>query len=340
MKPLVSICIPTYNGASYLKECLDSILAQTFADFEVILVDDGSSDNTVEIAREYARRDKRIRVEQNEHNLGLVNNWNRCVELASGEWIKFVFQDDFIEETCTEKLLKVANPETTIICCRRKFCFEDGVEPKIRKSYLKIPTIDALFPKKTNISPVEFCEVALDNYWINFIGEPNNVLFRRSVFFQFGPFNKHFISLCDYEYWLRIAVNRGLSYVPEILATFRVHNKGTTALDRERRPYRIGILDPLLILHEISLNPLYDPIRAVAESRRPPVDLINILAHKIRAALKSTINPPKKCIDSSVQRVEEWKNLVRHYPTFDVFSKKVVIHSRILKQLMKILKPA
>jgi glycosyltransferase involved in cell wall biosynthesis len=114
MKPLVSVCIPTYNGAKYLKECLDSVLAQTFTDFEVLIVDDKSSDETLSIAQEYATYDPRFRVIQNECNLGLVGNWNRCVELAQGEWIKFIFQDDLIEPACLERMLAVRKSESAI----------------------------------------------------------------------------------------------------------------------------------------------------------------------------------------------------------------------------------
>ena len=96
MKPPISVCVPTYNGMKYLRECLDSILVQSFENFEVIIVDDQSADGSVDLLSEYAAQDERIRVFRNPQNLGLVGNWNRCLDLASAEWIKFVFQDDLI----------------------------------------------------------------------------------------------------------------------------------------------------------------------------------------------------------------------------------------------------
>lgn len=339
MNPLlISICIPTYNGAKHLKECLDSVLGQTFGDFEVLLVDDGSSDNTLEIAREYAERDQRIQIKQNERNLGLVRNWNRCIELAKGEWIKFVFQDDFIAETCLEKLIKNTDLKTSIICCRRKFCFEQGVPDKLQKLYLKILTIDTLFPQKTKILPFEFCNVALDKYKVNFIGEPTNVMLHRNTFYRLGTFNPHFISLCDYEYWIRAAINGGLVYIPETLATFRVHSSGTTALDRASREYRMGILDPLLLLYEFNFNPLYEPIRAVAAGRKLAIDLINLLACETRAALRVALHSGKGKNDLHAKIMEEWKSLLQYYPAFQLFSTKLFIHSKTFKDMMKILK--
>ena len=103
--PRVSVCIPTYNGALYLQECMESILGQTFVGIEILAVDDRSSDKTRAILDSFAKRDARVRILSNARNLGLVGNWNRCIELAQGEWIKFVFQDDWIAPECLERML-------------------------------------------------------------------------------------------------------------------------------------------------------------------------------------------------------------------------------------------
>ncbi len=99
--PRVSICIPTYNGKGHLKECLDSVRSQSFQDFEVVICDDQSSDGTLDFARELAQGDERFRFIPNPQRFGLVGNWNNCIALSRGDWIKFVFQDDIIAPTCT-----------------------------------------------------------------------------------------------------------------------------------------------------------------------------------------------------------------------------------------------
>ena len=124
MTPIVSVCIPTYNGSQFLKECIESILAQTFSNFELLIIDDRSSDNTIDLAEEYATRDSRIKVTINTQNLGLVGNWNRCLEIARGEWIKFVFQDDLLAPECLEKMLAATALGKPIIYCDRNFIFE------------------------------------------------------------------------------------------------------------------------------------------------------------------------------------------------------------------------
>ena len=111
MPCIVSVCIPTYNGSLFLRECLDSVLNQTFQDIEVVVVDDVSTDDTVSIVEEYMRSDKRVRLFVNKKNLGLVQNWNRCVDLAKGEWVKFVFQDDIIMPSCISRMLEVSRPD-------------------------------------------------------------------------------------------------------------------------------------------------------------------------------------------------------------------------------------
>src|SRR3954469_4458224 len=92
----VSVLIPNYNFARYLPEAIPSIFAQEFRDFELLVVDNCSTDNSVEIVRNYAARDSRIKLFVNKSNLGMVGNLNKCLSLAQGEYIKFVFADDFL----------------------------------------------------------------------------------------------------------------------------------------------------------------------------------------------------------------------------------------------------
>jgi glycosyltransferase involved in cell wall biosynthesis len=87
--PEVSICIPAYNGDQFISQAIESALAQTFTNLEIIVVDDGSKDGTVEIAESYAVHDSRVRVYRNAQNLGLPRNWDRCRDLATGNWIMF-----------------------------------------------------------------------------------------------------------------------------------------------------------------------------------------------------------------------------------------------------------
>ena len=105
---MVSICVPTYNGADYLRDCIESLLDQSYIDTEILIVDDGSTDGSLDIIHQYAKYDDRIVVHQNVENIGLVGNWNKCISLAKHEWIKFAFQDDLLLTDCVASLLRVA----------------------------------------------------------------------------------------------------------------------------------------------------------------------------------------------------------------------------------------
>ena len=89
MEPLVSVCIPAYNNAAYIKETIDSILGQTYSNLELVICDDRSKDDTVKVIE--AIKDDRIKLFQNEKNLGMSGNWNHCLSKCSGEFIKLIW---------------------------------------------------------------------------------------------------------------------------------------------------------------------------------------------------------------------------------------------------------
>ena len=107
-EPLISIIVPVYNVEKYLKKCLDSILSQTYKNFEVIIVNDGSPDNSQKIIDEYKKKDKRIIVLEKE-NGGLSSARNYGIEHANGKYISFVDADDYIEKDYVEKLYDCIN---------------------------------------------------------------------------------------------------------------------------------------------------------------------------------------------------------------------------------------
>jgi glycosyltransferase involved in cell wall biosynthesis len=101
--PKVSVCVPVYNGADTIERSIDSVLAQTYTDFECVVVDNDSSDATVE--RILSNRDRRIRLVRNETNLGGVLNHNKCLSVARGELIQFLAADDWLLPHCLETLV-------------------------------------------------------------------------------------------------------------------------------------------------------------------------------------------------------------------------------------------
>ena len=98
--PKISICIPVYNGERFLPQAVESTLLQTYPDFEVIIVDNASTDGTARWAADMAAGNSKIRLFINDLNIGLVGNLNRCLEYAQGTYIKFLMADDLLLPRC------------------------------------------------------------------------------------------------------------------------------------------------------------------------------------------------------------------------------------------------
>ncbi|MGL5806802.1 MAG: glycosyltransferase family 2 protein [Xenococcaceae cyanobacterium] len=115
--PKVSIGLAVYNGEKYIKEAIDSILAQTFTDFELIISDNASSDRTEEICREYAERDSRIRYYRNATNIGGINNENLTFALSQGKYFRLAAYDDILAPELLEKCVEVLDRNPSVILC-------------------------------------------------------------------------------------------------------------------------------------------------------------------------------------------------------------------------------
>ena len=116
-KPCVSVGMPVYNGERFLKEALDSILVQTFEDFELIISDNASTDGTQEICQAYATQDQRIRYYRNEQNLGAAANYNRVFKLASGKYFKWASHDDLCAPEFLERCVEVLERKPSVVLC-------------------------------------------------------------------------------------------------------------------------------------------------------------------------------------------------------------------------------
>lgn len=210
--PKVSVLIPTYNYARYLPEAIESVLAQTLTDFELLIVDDRSTDNTAEVVQPFLT-DKRVRFAVNELNLGMVNNWNQCLARASGDYIKFLFGDDKLcDARCLEEMVKMmeANPSATLAAAARVI-FDDESRPV----NLWRTLADGLHDGRQLITSLmmEGAE--------NLIGEPSAVLFRRKDASR--GFDIQLRQIVDLEMWFHLLQKGDLIYTGRPLCGFRRH---------------------------------------------------------------------------------------------------------------------
>jgi glycosyltransferase involved in cell wall biosynthesis len=118
--PRVSIGLPVYNGGDFLEKSIDSLLTQTFTDFELIICDNASTDNTDQICRAYAEKDARIRYYRNPRNLGAPRNYNRTVKLARGKYFKWAAADDVHAPDYLRRCVEVLDHDPSVVLCHSK----------------------------------------------------------------------------------------------------------------------------------------------------------------------------------------------------------------------------
>lgn len=219
-KPLVSVCIPAYNNERFFKSTIQSVLDQTYDNWELIIADDVSSDSSFEIARSF--NDKRIIVSQNKINLGLVGNWNNVVSEAKGEFVKLLGGDDLLSPDCLEKQVAIFQsnkyPTVSLVTSYRTLINDEGRELMIRK----LPFMSGLISSQKAVS-WNFL------YGTNIIGEPIVGLFRRSVFSKIGKYDESNPYLVDLDFWVRVLLTGDLYIIPESLSSFRISKGSMTS---------------------------------------------------------------------------------------------------------------
>lgn len=259
--------MPTYNGAAYLRASIESVLRQDYDNFELLIVDDCSTDDTLQLLSDFAIRDGRIRIERNAQNLGLVANWNRCADLARGDWLKFVFQDDAIAPNCLSTMLRAAvEADRPFAFCRRQAEVSEQASDEAKAHFRDEVTLSRILGRSANLDADAVTDLVADRAMQNVFGEPTAALYHRKVL-SVGPFDRRLVQLCDYEYWTRIGTNFGMAFIDETLATFRVHAASTTAKNARKRRYRARQMDPAIIFHRWMFSPHYAKFRARRRAR-------------------------------------------------------------------------
>ena len=163
LKPRISIGMPVFNGEKYIREALDSLLAQTYADFELIISDNGSTDETRAICEEYAARDSRIRYYRSNTNNGAAWNYNRLVELAHGEFFRWAAHDDVVAPTHLERCVAIFEAQPDVVLCYPKTMlidengallreYEDRLNLQSDKAYVRYNDFHKVSTRMMNVA--------------------------------------------------------------------------------------------------------------------------------------------------------------------------------------------
>jgi len=257
-RPLVSVCIPTYNGEEYLADTLESIFSQSYKNLEIIVSDDNSSDNTIFVLKKYQKSSPYPFIIINHIPAGIGSNWNNCVLHSKGEYIKFIFQDDLMDSDCIKKLLNIflKNNNVGLVYSKRRFIgdFLNLKSTEWLKDYENLHVHWTSFSEcqsgKIYLKYIKFFDLPK-----NKIGEPSAVLLKKNIFSKIGYFDLKMQQSLDYEFWYRIFKYYNVGFVDEVLVSIRIHNKqativneGLTILDYDLYPKMI-YKNFLLYLH-------------------------------------------------------------------------------------------
>ncbi len=244
MSPKLSICMPNYNFARYLPEAIESVLKQSYTDFEFIIVDNCSTDDSAEIVRRYSGKDARILLTTNDRNVGPVNNLNICLQKARGEYVKFLFSDDMLAtDNALERMVSILDEhqQVALVASARNVIDDCSNVLKIWSQYKGVIGYpggkvirDCLIEQKNNI------------------GEPTAVLFRKRHAER--GFDVRYRQAVDLEMWFHILEQGDFAYIDEPLCSFRQHEKQQTRLNANE--FNMSLInEPFLLLQEYADKP-------------------------------------------------------------------------------------
>lgn len=228
--PSVSVCIPVHNGERFIAETVRSVLDQTYRDFELVVLDNASTDGTGVIARSFA--DPRVRLERNTSLVPLPDNWNRAVQLTRAPLVKLLCADDLLHPRCLE--LQVApmeaDPGLAVVAARRHMIDEQSRVIVPRRGLAGLTGVR---------TGVEVARRVVRN-GANPIGEPAAVLFRREDFVAAGGWRAERRFIMDLDLWMRLLQYGEFLGLPETLAAFRISPGSLSgsnghSLDEEQR---------------------------------------------------------------------------------------------------------
>jgi glycosyltransferase involved in cell wall biosynthesis len=233
-EPLISVLTPVFNGEDYLAECVESVLAQTYSNWEYIIVNNCSTDRTLEIALEYAKKDSRIRVHNNSEFLGVIANHNLSFSLISpaAKYCKVVSADDFIFPECIMRMVQLAesNPAvglvgTYLLAGKRVLC--EGLE----------------YERKV-VKGTEICRATLLGGPYVF-GSPTSLLYRCDLIRESQAFYPHSNPHADTTACYQALENSDFGFVHQVLAYARIHADSQTSKSLKIGTYNLALIGDL-----------------------------------------------------------------------------------------------
>lgn len=222
--PLITVGIPTYNRSTYLQQAIASVQSQAYANYEILVIDNASTDDTPEVMSRLLEQDPRIRYIRNELNLGMAGNWLRITKYAAAPYLKFLMDDDLLKPGCLEAFSAAAtrSPDCSLYACLADYVDEHGQRLDLKWGRY-VP--DGVIPSELMLRYLL--------RWANQIGCPTNVMFNtRSLRRHAEAIWKDTQNTwsCDYDMMIQVLTEGDFTCISEYLVSIRLHGQSETSL--------------------------------------------------------------------------------------------------------------
>jgi glycosyltransferase involved in cell wall biosynthesis len=228
--PLVTVCVPSYNYADLLRPCLESVLSQSFRDFELLVVDDASTDDSARVTESF--NDPHVRVVRHARNVGAVQTWNHGLALARGEYVGFLCADDCFRPDKLKYQVATLQlyPQVALVHADGEWMNERGEKQEGQESSAAFRSV---FPPEVRAyletdhvvrPPLELPRLAAGYNYIHL----SSALLRRRAAAEAGGFDPTLPYAADWDLWLRLAAHHGVAYLARPLTAIRLHNRNLT----------------------------------------------------------------------------------------------------------------
>ena len=214
--PKVSVVTVTYNREGFIREAMDSVFAQSFTDWELLVIDDASTDNTEKVVAEYSAKDPRVKYFKNEKNLGIAKARNRGLELARGEYIAPLDSDDvWLDKNKLQKQVEFLDINQDYALLGGGIMHIDAASKHLKK--VLYPVYDS----------------TIRNIILQFNPFPQStLLYRKMVALECGGYSETYRICDDYDLWLKMGLKHKFTNIPQVLAGYRIHTTNITHTKR------------------------------------------------------------------------------------------------------------
>lgn len=230
LKPLVSICIPTYNAAFYIEETLRSITKQTYSNIEIIIGDNASEDNTEQLIHKFKETcDSNISYYKNPENLGYSGNCNKMINLSNGEFIAIYHSDDIYDPSIVAQQVEILLNNKDIAGCFTSFSMIDEKGLAHKKYPVRLPNWQS--KNETIYNYDKLINKLIDHYKNPFFC-PSSMI-RKEAYLSIGGYNEKLKYIEDQDMWLRLLESNCLAIINKKLVQYRIHDKQGSSVYRD-----------------------------------------------------------------------------------------------------------